>query len=95
MNVAIKFLLLVATSIALPTLPPKSATPSIKTTRDLVKYVGTYPCSNGLLQQPVLLSALKSVLGSDYELYREHMRLSGCGAIARRDGFLLLDISQL
>ena len=63
-------------------------------TRDLAKYVGTYPCSNGLLEQRVLLSSLKKILGDDYQAYREHMRISGCGAIERRDGFLLLDVSQ-
>lgn len=64
-------------------------------TRDLAKYVGTYPCSNGLLKDPVLLSSLRKLLGRDYHAYREHMSFSGCGAIAKRDGFLLLDVSQL
>jgi hypothetical protein len=67
----------------------------ITNTRDLVKYVGTYPCSNGLLHQQVLLSSLRKTLDGDYQAYREHMRLSGCGAIEKRDGFLLMDVSQL
>lgn len=63
--------------------------------RDLVRYVGTYPCSNGLLETRALLKALRSVLGPDYVAYRDHLSLSGCGAIERRDGFLLMDVSQL
>lgn len=69
--------------------------PHITTLHDLSKYVGTYPCSNGLLKEPVLLQSLRNILGQDYQAYREHMRLSGCGAIERVDGFLLLDVSQL
>ena len=69
--------------------------PRLTSTRDLAQYVGTYPCSNGLLKQPVLLDTLKKTLGPDYDAYREHMQLSGCGAIERRDGFLFLDVSQL
>lgn len=67
----------------------------LASTRDLAKFVGTYPCSNGLLQDRVLLSSLRKVLDSDYQAYREHMGLSGCGAIEKRDGFLLMDVSQL
>jgi hypothetical protein len=69
--------------------------PRLTSTRDLEKYVGTYPCSNGILKDPVLLNALKSILGRDYRAYREHMQFSGCGAIERRDDFLLMDVSQL
>jgi len=67
----------------------------INNTRDLAKYVGTYPCSNGLLKQPVLLSALRKILDGDYRAYREHMEFSGCGAIEKRGDFLLMDVSQL
>ena len=66
----------------------------LSSTRDLAKFVGTYPCSNGLLQDRVLLSSLRKVLAGDYQAYREHMGLSGCGAIEKRDGFLLMDVSQ-
>ncbi|HEV3253082.1 MAG TPA: hypothetical protein VG033_01660 [Candidatus Acidoferrales bacterium] len=34
-------------------------------------------------------------MGQDYSAYREHMQASGCGPIERRDGFLLMDVSQL
>jgi hypothetical protein len=43
----------------------------------------------------VLLGALKNAMGQDYSAYREHMQASGCGPIERRDGFLLMDVSQL
>ena len=69
--------------------------PRLTSTRDLAHYVGTYPCSNGLLKDRVLLGALKKTLGPEYDAYREHIHFSDCGAIERRDGFLLLDVSQL
>lgn len=77
------------------TSPPQAHPSHLTSTRDLVKYVGTYPCSSGLLQQGVLLSSLRKILGGDYQAYREHMGMSGCGAIEKRDGFLLMDVSQL
>jgi hypothetical protein len=92
------FLLLSATatvSVAAQQKPHTRITPKLTTLRDLSRYVGTYPCSNGLLKQPVLLQSLRKILGQDYQAYREHMRFSGCGAIERRNGFLLLDVSQL
>jgi hypothetical protein len=73
----------------------KRSRPRLTSTLDLEQWVGTYPCSNGLLKHPVLLDALKNVLGRDYRAYRKHMQLSGCGAMERRDGFLLMDVSQL
>lgn len=63
--------------------------------RDLARYVGSYPCANGLLKQRVLLNSLKDILNEDYEAYREHMKFSGCGAIEKKDGLLLMDVSQL
>lgn len=74
---------------------PKARALRITSTRDLGKYVGTYPCTNGLLRQPILLSSLKQILQGDYDAYREHMKFSGCGAIEKRDGYLLMDVSQL
>ncbi len=74
---------------------PQARPPRLTSTRDLAKYVGTYPCRNGLLQHPVLLSSLRKALGGDYQAYREHIGLSGCGAIEKTDGFLLMDVSQL
>jgi hypothetical protein len=74
---------------------PKIHALRITSTRDLAKYIGTYPCTNGLLRQPILLSSLKRILDGDYNAYREHMKFSGCGAIEKRDRFLLMDVSQL
>jgi hypothetical protein len=81
-----------ATSLGQTPKSPKRA--SLASTRDLAKYVGTYPCSNGLLTQPVVLSSLRAILDGDYSSYREHMKLSGCGAIEKKGGLLLMDVSQ-
>lgn len=81
--------------LATKTAESQSNSSLIKSTRDLAKYVGTYPCSNGLLKQPSLLSSLKDILDGDYRAYREHMKFSGCGAIEKRGDFLLMDVSQL
>jgi hypothetical protein len=69
--------------------------PRLTSTRDLEKYVGTYPCSNGILKDATLLHALQNILGNEYDAYEQHMRASGCGAIERRDGFVMMDVSQL
>ncbi len=68
--------------------------PVLRSTRDLATYVGTYPCNNGLLEQSVILDALRKVLGADYAAYREHMQVSGCSALRKIDGFLFVDVSQ-
>jgi hypothetical protein len=60
----------------------------------LEKYVGTFPCGNGLLEETALLASLKQVLGSDYTAYREFMRISGCGAIEKKGEFLLVDVTE-
>jgi hypothetical protein len=72
-----------------------SPAPRLTSTRDIGKYVGTYPCSNGILKDTVLLHALQNILGNDFGAYEQHMRASGCGAIERRDGFVMMDVSQL
>jgi hypothetical protein len=69
--------------------------PVLDSLQDLSQYLGTYPCSNGLLHSPVLLNALAATLKKDYAAYREHMSESGCGAIERRGGYILMDVSQL
>ncbi len=81
--------------LTLETAASESRPLQITYTRDLGKYAGTYPCSNGLLKQRALLSSLKNILDGDYAAFRAHMRVSGCGAIEKRDGFLLMDVSQL
>ena len=67
---------------------------SLKSTRDLEKYVGTFPCGNGLLEETALLTSLKQVLGSDYTAYREFMGVSSCEAIEKKGDFLLMDVSE-
>ena len=74
---------------------PRTLHERLSSTREFARYVGTYPCSNGLLAQPVLLSSLRNILGDDYLPYREHMKYSGCGAIEKRGELLLMDVSQL
>lgn len=69
--------------------------PRLHRLQDLARHVGEYPCTNGLLNAPVLQAAIRKTLGADYGPYREHMSLSGCGAIARRGPYLLMDVSQL
>jgi hypothetical protein len=69
--------------------------PGLTSTRDIEKYVGTYPCSNGILKDAVLLNALQKILGNDYSAYKQHILASGCGAIERRGDYLLMDVSQL
>jgi hypothetical protein len=93
-NSVAAFLLGIAVCSA-QTARPQSHPIRLTSTRDVAKYVGTYPCSNGLLRQRVLLSALRNVLDGDYRAYREHMGFSGCVAIQKRDGFLLMDVSHL
>ena len=86
--------LLLAVGSTRPT-KPGSGKAKLTSIHDLVRYVGTYPCSNGLVEDQVFLKALKTVLGPDYAAYREHMGFSGCGAIERRDSLLVMDVSQL
>ncbi|GEM_PF-2468733 len=74
--------------------PQKDPT-RLTNTRVLAKYVGTFPCRNGLLRQLLQLPSVRKTLDGDYQAYQGHVKLSGCGAIGRRDGFLLMDVSQL
>jgi hypothetical protein len=63
--------------------------------REIGRFLGTYPCENGLLNSPSVTTALKTTLGSDYPAYRQHVASSGCGALEMRDGFVFADVSQL
>ena len=83
---------LVFTSLAQP---PQAAAKRLSDIREIGRFLGTYPCANGLLSSPALTSALKTTLGSDYQTYRQHVALSGCGAMVVRDGFVFADVSQL
>ena len=60
--------------------------PSLLRLQDLAQYVGDHPCKSGLLGAPVLERALRDTLAADYAAFQEHVSLSGCGAIERRNG---------
>ena len=62
---------------------------------ELPAHVGEYPCRNGLLESPVLRTALQRVLASEYEDYLEYVRRSGCSPVAQRGSWILLDVSQV
>jgi hypothetical protein len=68
---------------------------ALESLASLARHVGEYPCSTGLLGAPVLQSAIRSVLAGDYGAYLEHINQSGCGPVAWRGAWLLLDVSQL
>jgi hypothetical protein len=63
--------------------------------REIGGFLGSYPCENGLLNSPALVSALKKTLRSDYQAYRQHIAFSGCGPLELRDGYIFADVSQL
>jgi hypothetical protein len=75
--------------------PWHTPVPALASLTSLARHVGEYPCSTGLLGAPVLQSAIRSVLAADYGAYLEHIQQSGCGAIAWRGAWRLLDVSQL
>lgn len=62
---------------------------------ELPAHLGEYPCRNGLLESPVLRTALQDVLANEYEDYLEYVRRSGCSPIAKRGSWILLDVSQV
>ena len=67
----------------------------LTTLGDISKHIGEYPCRSGLLDDAVLQRALREVLADDYGAFVEHVKISGCGAVAWRGSSLLLDVSQL
>jgi len=81
------------TSVALSQHLPRPAA-RLSDIREVTRYLGTYPCANGLLKSPAVLSALRSATGQDFQKYRQHISLSGCGKLELRDGWVFADISQ-
>ena len=71
--------------------------PAVNGAELLDKYVGAYPCAgkDQFFSEPAVAGALKQALGSAAERYNKHRSISGCGAIARYDKYLFVDISQL
>ena len=62
---------------------------------ELPAHLGEYPCRNGVLESPVLRTALRDVLASDYEDYLEYVERSGCSPVATRGSWILLEMSQV
>jgi len=62
---------------------------------ELPQHLGEYPCRNGVLESPVLRTALRNVLANDYEDYLKYMERSGCSPFAKRGSWILLDVSQV
>jgi len=73
----------------------KAAAERLSDIHQISKFLGTYPCENGLLDSPALKSAFKRALGTDYREYLKHISVSGCGRLEMRDQYAFADVSQL
>jgi len=62
---------------------------------ELPSHLGEYPCRNGLLESPVLRTALRDVLASDYDAYLKYVERSGCSPVAERGSWIFLEVSQV
>lgn len=62
---------------------------------ELPAHLGEYPCRSGLLESPVLRTALRDVLANDYEDYLKYVERSGCSPVAQRGSWILLEVSQV
>ena len=62
---------------------------------ELPAHLGEYPCRNGLLESPVLRTALWDVLANDFKNYLEYLERSGCSPVAERGSWILLEVSQV
>jgi hypothetical protein len=62
---------------------------------ELPAHLGEYPCRNGLLESPVLRTALWDVLANDFKNYLEYVERSGCSPVAERGSWILLEVSQV
>jgi hypothetical protein len=62
---------------------------------ELPAHLGEYPCRNGLLESPVLRTALWDVLANDFKKYLEYLERSGCSPVAQRGSWILLEVSQV
>ncbi len=61
----------------------------------LPRYVGTYPCTNGIIVSPALQNALARTLGKDFAAYQKHLGLSSCGPIEREGQYIVMDESRM
>lgn len=67
----------------------------VQSLASLPRYVGTYPCTNGIIVAPVLQNAIRRVMGQDYAAYQAHLGLASCGPIEREGPFIVMDESRI
>ena len=68
--------------------------PAVQSLAALPRYVGTYPCTNGVLVAPVLQLALERALGQDFAAYQKHLALASCGPVESEGAFIVMVESQ-
>ena len=69
--------------------------PAVQSLAALPRYVGTYPCTNGVIVSPVMQEALKRTLGADFAAYQKHIGLASCGPVESEGQFIVIDESQM
>jgi len=67
----------------------------IATLGELPAHLGEYPCRSGLLESPVLQTAIEDLLADDYDEYMLHLQYSGCNAVAQHGSWILLSVYRL
>lgn len=66
------------------------------TLSQIASEVGKYPHPKSeFFQSACLLTELRRILGSDYELFCEHLSSSGAGALEKEGGYVCGDVSAL
>jgi hypothetical protein len=75
--------------------PRKKSAAELSDIHMIGKFLGAFPCENGLINSPALRSVLKRALDTDYREYENFSSLAGCGRLERRDQYVFADISQL
>jgi hypothetical protein len=66
----------------------------VRSLASLPRYVGTYPCTNGIIVSPTVQNALRRVMGQDYAAYQRHLGLASCGPIEREGDYIVMDESR-
>jgi hypothetical protein len=69
--------------------------PAVQSLAALPRYVGTYPCTNGVIVSPVMQEALKRALGPDFAAYQKHVALASCGPVEVEGQYYVIDESQM
>lgn len=70
----------------------KALSTRITALSELPAHVGEYSCRNGLLDSPVLETAIQAVLRTRYE--PERLKYASCSAVVQRGSWILLDLFQ-